>query len=47
MTRAELDAYTTGELLQLVKFTDDRAILWCPRQRTIWAEIARRGGIKT
>jgi hypothetical protein len=47
MARDELDAYTTDELLALVKSTDDRANLFCPRQRTIWAEIARRGGIKT
>jgi hypothetical protein len=40
-----LDSHTTDELLQLVKLTDDRAHLWCACQRSVWAEIARRGGI--
>ena len=41
----DLTNLSTAELLALVKSCDDNALLWNPRQRAIWREIAQRGGI--
>lgn len=44
--RPDIGTMSTDGLLALVRCTDDRDILVCPFQRRVWAEIARRGGVK-